>query len=326
MADSSNVEAALVTMIRAAFYPSGTGSSSIIGSAVSVQRGWPTDEQATGATNSGATLITVHADKGMSRDATRYPRTWSGQAGVSQMSGSVNGTTISFSGTAALGNIIAVQYAGVWFLYVATANDTLTTIAAQFAASIAVIGISASGPVLTLPPYGDPPQVRVGMQGSASQEVARAQAAFRISVWAPTPVIRDAVMNVLPGVVAGSDRLTMPDGSVATWMGQQEAGSDDMPSRARMWRRDILTSYDWPVLNTQTAAPLMLLGIDLTTTDGLQIVQIGDVTMPTQIWSTAPGTLTDSYGNDLTDSYGNNLTTGANEPLLDEVGDLLGVV
>jgi hypothetical protein len=298
MADSANVESAIGKMLGAAFYPFGTSQPSIIGSTIAMERGWPTESQVQNAVATKAALISIHADKGMARDTTRYFRDFHGCAGVATITATLSGLTITFAGTIAVGHAIAVQCAGVWFPYLVQAGDTATTIAAAFAALIP--NATASGAVLTLPSGGAAPQVRVVMGGTASAEVSRQRAVFRISCWAPTPELRDQVFAQLPGIVAfAGSRLTLPDGSIATWMGQSETGPDDIPARANEWRRDVLATYEFGVLYTIQAMAMLLLEVVVTAVG--TVTDAGDVAYPTSVW-------TDDNGDPLVDAAGNLLS------------------
>jgi hypothetical protein len=332
MADSADIETALKTLISATFYPNGTASPSIIGSTVTIQRGWPTLPQIQAAVNAGSSVMGVHIEPGMSRDVTRYQRAWQyGTATPPTITATptgwiTTGWTVTFAGTVTAGHSVAVQYMGLWYVYVTVTGDTLATLAAAFAAMID--GATSAAGVLTLPPgvllttgidYGSltsntgepivpitmddsvPIDTDLGFQigtgnggqdvecrvvngGSSSLEVTRQEAAFRISVWSPTEAIRDAVYGQLPTVIPyfGS-RITMPDGSTATWMAQREGGSDDMPSRANMWRRDLLVTYQWAGLIQLTGGVVITVSGNLTEGDqNAPPVSVFDVLNPAQ--------------------------------------------
>jgi len=301
MADVADVEQAIASMLAGALYPNGTSQPSIVGATVTLQRGWPNEAQVQKAVGVQSVLISVHGNKGMARDSTRYFRDWIGQAGTPTITATVSGFTVIFGGTVSAGHAIAVQSAGVWFKYLVVGNDTATTIAAAFAAQIP--GASSSGPILTLPAGGRTPQARVVLGGNVSANVSRQTMVFQICCWAPTPALRDAVFSQLPPIVAylGS-RLPLPDGTFATWMGQRETGPDDLPGRAEEWRRDVMASYEFGVNYTQAAQALLLLEIAVSANEAT-LFNSGDTVYP---------------GDVLTDGNGN--------PLLDETNGLLGQV
>ncbi len=252
MADSSDIEAALLSLIPSLVYPNGTAQPSIIGSPITLQRGWATEQQVASAVAANTAIISIFADKAMSRDATRYQRAWftTSQAAAT-LTASLSGYAVTFGGTVTAGNTVGVLSNGVAYTHVAISTDTLSTIASGLAASIP--GATASGAVLTLPASEYLPAVVVVNGGTVASEVSRQQQAFRICVWAPEPSIRDSIFTRIPALIANQYRLALPDTTIATWMGQRETGPDDMPARAKMWRRDLLITYDWPVIYSTAA-------------------------------------------------------------------------
>ena len=281
MADSGDIETALVALVAAAFYPSGVGSPSTIGSPLMVERGWPTADLFGAAVKENGTLIFVHADKMMDRDATRYLPVWQGTAGIPTITATASGVTVTIAGTPSAGQSVAVQVKYLWYVYTATGTDTLATIASALAALIP--GASAAGAVLTLPAAGPPVQARVSAPGTSSIEVARQRQAFRLVCWSPTTALRDQVFGQLPGIIGYSgSRLTMPDGSIATRMSQRQSGPDDTTARFGMWRRDMMVIYDWPILFTQASGTSLTISDNFKINSTLPAVFAGDVLNPAQ--------------------------------------------
>jgi hypothetical protein len=255
MADSADVEAAIVGVIVSALYPNGTTAASIVSAKISVDRGWPTEADVRTAVGAGTQLIRVHAVSGMSRDAERYLSVW--QCGASQtttLTATLAGHIVTIGGTVTAGEIIAVLSGGIAYTHLALATDTLTTIAASLAASVP--GASATGAVLTLPATGALQAVDAVSGSTASLEVGRQKQVFSISVWATTPALRDSIFSALMPGVAANFRLTMPDGSVATRMGMQTGGPNDIPSRANVWARDLRVTWDYPIVQSMASPPM----------------------------------------------------------------------
>ncbi|MDR3736039.1 MAG: hypothetical protein P4L10_10950 [Acidobacteriaceae bacterium] len=274
MADSSDIETSLLTLISGVLYPNGTSQPSIVGSTITIQRGWATEQQVASAVSVGSSIVSIFADKAMSRDATRYQRAWfTTTQTAATLTATLSGLVVTLGGTVSAGNVACIITDNVAYTYTALSTDTLATIATALAAEIpgavatgatVTVGVSLTtdlGAYLT-DQNGSPiggadtlyqPAAIVVNGGTAASEVSRQQQAFRVCVWAPEPSIRDAIFEKLPALIANSYRLTLPDTSVATWMNQRETGPDDMPARAKMWRRDLLITYDWPVIYTIAA-------------------------------------------------------------------------
>ena len=256
MADSSDVEQALVNLIGAALYPNGTSQPSIVGTLCTVQRGWPTEADVREAQAAKSVLIRVHAVRGMSREVTRYPREWINKpATTPTLTASVAGNVITFGGTAAAGQYAGVYAGGTPYTYVVLTPDTPSTVAAAFAALIP--GSSVSGSALTVPAGAPLPQAVIAMSGTSQMSVTRQEQVFRTVVWAPTPALRDAVYQAMMPAVALTYRLTMPDTSVATQSALRTTGPDDVPSKAGEWRRDLDATYCYAAVVSQTQPPML---------------------------------------------------------------------
>lgn len=73
MANSADIETALVDAVAAVLYPA---SGPAFGTKVSVARGWPTEADIRAATSTGASLIGIYAVAAMARDVTSTLRRW----------------------------------------------------------------------------------------------------------------------------------------------------------------------------------------------------------------------------------------------------------
>ncbi|HQT89144.1 MAG TPA: hypothetical protein PK677_11405 [Acidiphilium sp.] len=273
MADQSAVEQAIVNQVSAVCYPKGIMQPSIIGNLIQVTRGWPTESGVAKAVKEQNVLIAVHALKGYSKDTTRYALDWHVSTQLPPtLTADLVEYEITFGGSVTAGNTVGVLSFGVAYTHVATASDTLSTIASALAAQIPLA--TASGAVLTLPTAlplttqsGESitvggaliivplrpalPAVCVVNGGTASVEVGRMQQGFAVSIWAPSPGTRDALMMLLWPAMKYTYRLTLPDGTVATLMQGPGSGPDDVPSREQMFRRDLHLFYDYPIIYSQ---------------------------------------------------------------------------
>ncbi len=251
MADQSAVEQAIVNQVSLVCYPNGTTQPSIIGNLINVARGWPTEAGVAAAVAAGNVLIAVHALKGYAKDTTRYALDWHTTQLPPTLTATLSGLEITFGGSVTAGNTVGVLSGGEAYTFVATASDTLSTIASALASDIP--GASASGAVLTLPSGGALPAVIVVNGGTASLEVGRMQQGFAVSVWAPSPGVRDSLMSLIWPAMKYTYRLTLSDGTVATLMQGPGSGPDDVPSREQMFRRDLHLIYDYPIVYSQAA-------------------------------------------------------------------------
>lgn len=76
MADISDVEAVLVTLIAGACYPNGTGAASIAGVGIQVFRGWPKPNLLTAALAAGTIMVSVYSRPNMSQNVSKVLGQW----------------------------------------------------------------------------------------------------------------------------------------------------------------------------------------------------------------------------------------------------------
>jgi hypothetical protein len=265
MADESQVEAAIVTMLSAILYPSGTSQPSLLNTGINIERGWPTEADVRAAVKTNLVLIRVHAVGGFSKDETRFPRSWLDQpVSANTLTATLNGFAVTFGGTPAVGQFIGVTSAEVGYAYAVASSDTLVSIASNLAAEIP--GANASGAILTLPTAATLPVVTLTEAGNSMLEPARAVQIFAVATWSPTPALRDSVMQLIFPQAVSTYRLVLADASIATLMDIQTTGPDDIPGRAGEWRRDLRLTYDYPVAIVQYFPPVTIPILGLTAT------------------------------------------------------------
>ena len=272
MADTSDVENAIVNLLAASFYPNGTGNPSVVGNTVNVMRGWPTEADISQAQKNSIVLVRVFAVGGFSRDATRYNRLWlDAPATASTLIATLVGYTITFSGTPAVGQFVGITSNNIGYSYAVALGDTLSSIAASFAAAIP--GATSVGAVLTLPILGAKPTVDVQVLGDSSIEAARVNQIFNVASWSPTPAIRDSVMSLELAALSYNYRFTLSDSvsSIATLMDIDATGPEDVPSRAQVWRRDLRLTIDFPVPYVLSFSPLTVGIVEITPTNATAV-------------------------------------------------------
>lgn len=169
--------------------------------------------------------------------------------------------TITFEGASArAGSIAAVVADRRGWTLVLTQGQTAESVASAFQAMLAADGVVATvdgvvatvdGAVLTLP---DAMQIRAGVYSSGTErrEIRRQEQGVLLSVWAPSPALRDTIAGILDTHFAGDiGRVSLPmsDGSQATI---RYAGTvfDDAGQLHPLYRRDLalLAQYSTTLL------------------------------------------------------------------------------
>ena len=257
MADISDVSNTLVGLIAGALYPNGTGQASAVGASCRVGSGWPSKAQLDPDLAHGIVNVSVYPTS-IEHKTSRYMPQWQE---INRFPPTVTLTgasqTITVGGTIAApfhAQNTAVLIGGHAFTYAVQATDTLATVASALAALIAVTypGTTSSSAVITLPAGTPQPTLRTGGYATVAKEVKRQQRVVRISIWSPTPTLRDAVASLLDAFLAQIEFLTLPDGFGGRLL-YHHSDLVDLQEKANLYRRDLCYSVEFPTTITQQA-------------------------------------------------------------------------
>ena len=258
MADVSDVSNALVTLIAATIYPSGTAQASVAGVGVRVYAGWPNPEQLDTDLRAATPICHVSVfTRPEERNTTRFTTDWKPvSVNTPTMTLTISGQTVTVGGVVPPANNPhnAMLFAnGKPYVYAVLATDTLTTIAASLAALIVIdmAGTSAVGAVITMPNSARINGARVGVTGSSMRELRRQERSFQISIWADTFVHRDAIAQAIDTVLAFTTFLTLADSSAGRLIYKGSAVSDDQ-QKDRLFRRDLTYMVEYATTQTET--------------------------------------------------------------------------
>lgn len=273
MADQSDVEAALVSLVAAAVYPDGTAAPSVVvgpgGNVVCrVYRGMPNGPTLEADIAQGVMHATVFPADTAVKNTTRFPRVWQAVAPVPDtLTVSVDNLTASFSGVCAAGQLAGIAADGAIFPYAVQARDTPPTVASNLAALMRAAGwlVDYGGTALT-GPAARLFTARVVAGGMSLQEIKRQVQAFRISLWCGDPLTRDAAASVIEPALATPNFVGLADGSsghiVYAGGTTTDAGAD-----AALYRRDIIYTVEYPTTLAEMT-PAMMFGVGGIEADG----------------------------------------------------------
>lgn len=273
MADITDVENALVSLIAGVLYPSGTGQPSITALPTIVYAGWPQsaqlDTDMAGFTNGqgGRIHVTVFSTA-TEKNTTRYPRTYAVQTpAATTLTLTTSGQQVTVGGTVSTPQNVGLIVNGQPYLYAVAANDTLASIASALAAQVS--GATSSGAVITLPATARLTAARVGGVGTLAAQTKQQQRTMQITVWADTPGHRSATAAAIDSALSALDFLTLADGSMGrlTYVASR---IDDMVQKANLYRRDLLYAVEYATLATASATDVLTLTetFKATTPDG----------------------------------------------------------
>lgn len=258
MADESDVEEALVLLLSSTLYPNGTGAGSAIAADCRIYRGWPNSSALDADLRANIINVTVFPASGAGRVTSRYLRRWEVSHAAPNLSASISGTSVTFSGTASPGQLAGLAVNGQTFVYATGSADTPVTVAANLAsqARSATI-VLVSGAMLSIPGAWSL-KARVVAQGQAVSQVRRQSYSLRVTCWCPSPQTRDSAAMAIDQAFSQVAFLQLSDGSQAR-MTYEGTLVLDQSQDALLYRRDLLYALEYPTLLTQTQ-PAMLFG------------------------------------------------------------------
>jgi hypothetical protein len=258
VADLSDVEAALVSAVTAAVYPSGLSMPSVTASKLRIYRGWPMSGALEADLAGGIVNIAVFPVPGATRNTTRWGPVVTVTPGVATLTVAVNGASATFAGSGGAGQLAGLLVGGQPYVYVGQAGDTAVVAAAVLAQSIqAVRPCLLSGSTVTVPGVTSL-VARVAAYASSNTEWSRQEQGFRISVWCPNPGLRDLVCGVVGSALAATSFLTLTDGSGGRVRYRSSSSIDD-DQDAQAYRRDLVYDIEYGT-SVANVVPSMLFG------------------------------------------------------------------
>jgi len=260
MADQSDVENAMVALAAATLYPLGTANGSVTGAVFRLYRGWPANAALEADLANGIQHVSVCAVAGSHVPVEQFPLAWEIPAPVTPSLTIVTGLdTVTFGGTASLGQLAGILADDDGFAYRTQTGDTPESVAANLAVLInqqlaaTVSGASVSVPGVTRL-IG-----RVEADQTALLPTRRQRCDFRLTCWCADPISRDATASALDAAFAQAPWLTLADGSAGRMIYAASQPSDDL-SPLPLFRRELTYSVEYTTTLVQVQ-PSMLIGI-----------------------------------------------------------------
>jgi hypothetical protein len=297
MSDISDVEAALLALLTQTAYPNGTSSPSAIldannkPHAVQLYRGWPVPDQLDADMTAGTVDVSIFPMR-VELNVTRYGLDYelvcpfptptltltasNGTGGSLLLEGGGDlllegggsfelegsGITLTVGGEPSVPQNVAAIVNGIGYSYGVQANDTLNSIATGLAALINInTPATSNGPVISIPTaYRVSP--RIGVVGTAIQEVARQKRNVMISLWCSSPDIRDNAAKLFDPILKSTNFLSMPDGTKCRLIYVSSPVTDQLEKEA-IYRRDLIYSCEYGTIITIPAPTVTIEEINI---------------------------------------------------------------
>ena len=257
MPDQADVEQALASWVAKALYPSGPGAVSAVGTVCRVYRGVPITAGLEADLVGGISHLTVQPVASSFRDTTRYATEWQGVAPPCPLVVEVEGSVARFSGQAGPGMVAGVIVDGRAYAWRVRERSTPGVVAAVLADMVRADRPAVLSGSSVQFPDGRGVVGRAVSDGQGGRELRRQQGLFRVTLWCPSPEVRDEIAAFVDLSLAGVAFL-----DVGGWGCRLQAAggqSGDDGSVVRAWRRELLYRIEFPTVLAESL-PAMLFG------------------------------------------------------------------
>ena len=251
MATSGDIQSALVTLIAGLLYPNGISQPSAVGSAVRVYSGWPNSRALDDDMEAGIVNVTVFQQPGAARNITTSLSGWviKGVPVLPTLLWTLVNATATLSGTISVPQNLAITVNNnADYEYAVRLGDTLAGIVTALAALIP--GATAVGAALTVPSAFNL-TARVGVSQTMIKEVRRQILPFVVTIWAPTPALRELVTAVIDGQLSLLARLNLgPVSARVRWSNTRDI---DTTEGANLYERHLTYDINYATTIEMTA-------------------------------------------------------------------------
>jgi hypothetical protein len=258
MADLSDVEDALTSLVSSALYPDGIELPSLLDTTCRVYRGWPSSSALNADLMAGYVNVTVSPDTALGTTTTRFSSTWHSQRSIPELLVGVSGNTVLFDGNVQVGQLVGLLINGKGYMYSPLEGDTTQLVAANLGSQIAQDHpVQVVGAMISVP-WASSLKARVVMHAPAYTEVRRQERDLRVIVWCPSSLLRDKASGAVDISVAKRTFMDLRDSSQAriTYGG---SAVFDQAQNAQLYRRDLIYRVEYPTIITENL-PAMLFG------------------------------------------------------------------
>ena len=273
MIDLSDIENAIVAKISQALTgvassttapaaaPNVLGIKDAAGQTTSVRamRGFPISAAVDADMKAGHILITVGPEQGMTRilPLLKSPASVVRTVPVT-VTATVDAPVVTFSGTATAGQLVGVGVGGTGYAIRCQGGENANQIATAIAMQIN--GAQVSQNQIYVP--GDAPLVAMAVGDTIMrEEVGRQVQAFRITVYAPTPALRDAIGRYL-GQTLLQVRSFELDHGVTNRPKYLNVWTDDQPAKVNVFKRVERWEVEYPTNSEEVVSGVLFAGLN----------------------------------------------------------------
>lgn len=258
MADLSDVEETLATIIAQIVYPQGTASPSISGNTVTISPGWPVRQKLDDILLAGNAMISIFPTNQEKVGPIFFRNFNSYETPIPTLSAVVNENTVTISGTVSLPQAVLIIVNGAAYGHPVQQGDTLNSIAAALADILP--SATANNNVITVNDFYSL-ETKISAPATAYTDLGRQKRTFMLSCWCHTPAIRKILGSALDVYFKQVYRILMADNYFANVFYMHTNEIDGLEKQS-IFRRDVniavmyattssvqTQTYEWPTVN-----------------------------------------------------------------------------
>ncbi len=244
MANLSDVEDTLVSVVSGILYPNGASNPSVISSVdnIYIYAGWPRPADLEGDAKANNAHVTIFP-QGQGRDTTRFRQNWHEQyIAPATIFTSLAGNVVTLTGSVSVPQSVMIVVNGIGYAYQVLIADTLTSICEALA--LLIPNSTALGETLTINgAFSIIP--RVTQIGRIVKEVKRQETVLSVITWTNARDKRTAIADVIEAELAVMERFVLPDNYFAalTYKGIQD--HDELQKTYAIYRRDLIFRVEY---------------------------------------------------------------------------------
>lgn len=260
MASVDDVLRFLAQQVAETIYPGGTALPGIVNAPVKVCPGWPTSALLQQDISAGGVHVSVWPLPTERKINTSLGRPYHVVSkGKPTLQFTVNGNTLALSGVASDVTNVRLSIDGQGFFFHFCAGTTAEK------ASISIVHrLPRAFTVLSriIVPLASAIQVQVTTAGTAVRELRRQAREFQITVWAPTPHLRNRAGAAIDSALSDQCHIDLGDAAPAQMLYVRQFDSDNAENW-HVYRRDLIFSVNYATTQVISAPEIISTAVNL---------------------------------------------------------------
>ena len=254
MADVSEVSEFIAQRVAASLYPDGESETSLAGVPVKIYPGWPVPDVLQRDIEADAAHVTVWALPGERKVSTGLGRPFRTVAkGKPSLQVNVNDSIITLSGEVTADTNVQIALGSKAYRFHFPAGSELNRVRERLS-EVLPRASSVPGHIEVL--SAGRITASVTTAGTVVRELRRQLKEFQVTVWAPTPVLRNRIGTLVDVTLSEQHHIDLSDHVPAQMLYARQSESD-AGGNFHVYRRDLIFSVNFSLTQQSTASEVI---------------------------------------------------------------------